>query len=127
MSRMSDFGPSSEVENFGTGYLRRDTDLNLVTTFTYLNDSWQDSGINKEPRADRLYVLGRKQKLDGGLMYWYSAVGTQCIKVHMDVYLIDLQTRTVYAEEGPKSDIRDMTQSLIRQFKNGRRALAGSP
>ncbi len=120
-------GLTSEVENFGTGYLRRDTDLNLVTTFTNLNDSWQDSGINKEPRAARLYVLGRKQKLDGGLMYWYSAVGTQCIKVHMDAYLIDLQTRTVYAEEGPKSDIRDMTQSLIKQFKNGRRALAGAP
>ena len=49
-------GLTSEVENFGTGYLRRDTDLNLVTTFTDLNDSWQDSGINKEPRADRLYV-----------------------------------------------------------------------
>ena len=120
-------GLTPEVERFGSGYLRRDGDLDYVSTFTNLDDSWQDSGINKEPRAERLYVLGRKEKLDGALMYWYSAVGTQCIKVHVDAYLVDLQTRTVYAEEGPKSDIRDLTQSLIDQFKNGRRALAGSP
>ncbi len=120
-------GLTPEVERFGTGYLRRDGDLDYVSTFTNLDNSWQDSGINKEPRAERLYVLGRKEKLDGALMYWYSAVGTQCIKVHVDAYLVDLQTRTVYAEEGPKSDIRDLTQSLIDQFKNGRRALAGSP
>ncbi len=107
--------------------MRQDGDLDYVPTFTDLNDSWQDSGINKEPRAARLYVLGRKEKLDGALMYWYSAVGTQCFKVHVDVYLVDLQTRTVYAEEGPKSDLRDLTQSLVNQFKNGRRALAGSP
>jgi hypothetical protein len=54
-------------------------------------------------------------------------VGTQCIKVHVDAYLVDLQTRTIYAEEGPKSNIRGLTQSLIDEFKNGRRALAGSP
>ena len=120
-------GLTPDVERFGTEFLRRDGDLDYVSTFTDLNDSWQDSGINKEPRAERLYVLGRKQKLDGALMYWYSAVGTQCYKVHVDAYLVDLQTRTIYAEEGPKSDLRDLTQSLINQFKNGRRALAGSP
>ena len=120
-------GLTLEVEKIGTGYLQRDADLDYVPTFADLNDSWQDSGINKEPRAGRLYVLGRKEKLDAGLMYWYSAVGTQCFKVHVDAYLVDLQTRTVYAEEGPKSNIRDLTQSLIEQFKNGRRALAGSP
>ncbi len=120
-------GLTTEVERFGTGYLQRDGDLDYVSTFANLDDSWQDSGINKEPRAGRLYVLGRKAKLDGALMYWYSAVGTQCIKVHVDAYLVDLQTRTIYAEEGPKSNIRGLTQSLIDQFKNGRRALAGSP
>jgi serine/threonine protein kinase len=120
-------GLTPEVENFGTGFLQRDTDLKFVPTFSNLDDSWQASGINKEPRAERLYVLGRKVKLDGGLLYWYTAVGTQCIKVHVDAYLVDLQTRTIYAEEGPKSDLRDLTQSLIKQFKNGRRALAGSP
>jgi hypothetical protein len=120
-------GLTPEVERFGTGFLRQDGDLDYVSTFANLDDSWQDSGINKEPRAERLYVLGRKEKLDGALMYWYSAVGTQCFKVHVDVYLVDLQTRTIYAEEGPKSDLRDLTQSLVNQFKNGRRALAGSP
>jgi hypothetical protein len=120
-------GLTPEMERFATGFLRQDGDLDYVPTSADLNDSWQDSGINKEPRAGRLYVLGRKEKLDGGLMYWYSAVGTQCFKVHVDAYLVDLQTRTVYAEEGPKSDLRDLTQSLIKQFKNGRRTLAGSP
>ena len=120
-------GLTPEVEKLGTGFLQRDAELDYVPTFADLNDSWQDSGINKEPHAERLYVLGRKKKLDGGLMYWYSAVGTQCFKVHVDAYLVDLQTRTVYAEEGRKSNIRDLTQSLIEQFKNGRRALAGSP
>jgi len=61
------------------------------------------------------------------LMYWFSAVGTQCIKVHMDAYLVDLQTRTVYAKEGPMSNLRSLTESLVKQFKNGRRALARAP
>ena len=107
----------------GTGILNRDEELDYVPTYANLDDNWQDSGINKEPRTDRLYVLGRKEKLDGALMYWFSAVGTQCYKVHMDVYLVDLQTRTIYAEEGPMSNLQGLTESLIKQFKNGRRAL----
>ena len=119
--------PLPEIERFGDRFLRLDGDLEFVPTSTGVNDSWQDSGINKEPRAERLYVLGRKEKLDGALLYWFSSTGTQCIKVHVDVYLVDLQTRTVYADEGGTSDLQDLTTALIDQFKQGRRALAGSP
>jgi hypothetical protein len=56
-------------------------------------------------------------------MYWYSAVGTQCIKVHVDAYLVDLQTRTVYAEEGTTSNLQELTKTLVDQFKKGRQAL----
>jgi len=116
--------PVPDIENLGARLLRGDADLEYVPTFTNMNDSWRDSGINKKPRAERLYVLGRKDKLDGALMYWYSAVGSQCFKVRMVAYLVDLQTRTVYAEEGPRSSLQDLTESLVDQFKKGRRALA---
>ena len=119
--------PIPVINRFGTNVLDSDQDLNYVVTYETLNDTWQDAGVNKEPRIERLYVLGRKDKLDAALMYWFSAVGTQCIKVHMDAYLVDLQTRTVYAEEGPMSNLRGLTESLIKQFKNGRRALARAP
>ncbi len=119
--------PIPVINTFGVGFLDSDQDLNYVVTYETLNDTWQDAGINKEPRIERLYVLGRKDKLDAALMYWFSAVGTQCIKVHMDAYLVDLQTRTIYAEEGPMSNLRGLTESLIKQFKNGRRALAQAP
>jgi hypothetical protein len=118
--------PMSEVENFGARSLRGDGDLVYVPTSTTVDNTWEDSGINKEPRGERLYVLGNKEKLDGALMYWYSAIGTQCYKVQVDAYLVDLQTRTVYAQDGPKSDLQDMTETLIDQFKNGRRALGSS-
>jgi len=118
--------PMSEVENFGARSLRGDGDLVYVPTSTTVDNTWEDSGINKEPRGERLYVLGNKEKLDGALMYWYSAIGTQCYKVHVDAYLVDLQTRTVYAQDGPKSDLQDMTETLIDQFKNGRHALGSS-
>jgi hypothetical protein len=116
--------PVPEFENLGAGLLRRDADLDYVPTFANVNDSWKASGINKKPRAERLYVLGRKERLDGALMYWYSAVGTQCFKVRMVAYLVDLQTRTVYAEEGSRSSLQNLTESLVDQFKKGRRALA---
>jgi serine/threonine protein kinase len=119
--------PQPEIERFGDRFLRLDGDLEFVPTSTGVNDSWQAAGINKEPRAERLYVLGRKEKLDGALLYWYSATGTQCIKVHVDVYLVDLQTRTVYADEGATTDLQDLTTTLVSQFKQGRRALAGAP
>jgi serine/threonine protein kinase len=119
--------PIPEIQRFGSTFLGSDQDLNYVRTYEDLNDTWQASGVNKEPRTDRLYVLGRKEKLDAALMYWFRAVGTQCIKVHMDAYLVDLQTRTVYAEAGPMSDLRDLTESLIKQFKTGRGALARAP
>jgi serine/threonine protein kinase len=116
--------PLTEIERFGDRFLRIDGDLEFVATSTGIDDSWQASGINKEPRAERLYVLGRKEKLDGALLYWYSATGTQCIKVHVDVYLVDLQTRTVYADEGTTSDLEELTTELVNQFKQGRRGLA---
>ena len=100
--------------------------MEYVPIQTTIDHSWQDAGINKEPRAERLYVLGKQEKLDGALMYWFSATGTQCIKVHVDAYLVDLQTRTVYAEEGTTGDLQDLTKSLLDQFKQGRQALAQS-
>ena len=115
-----------EFEKFGANFLSRDGELDYVPSSTNIDNSWEDAGINKEPRGERLYVLGKKEKLDGALMYWYSAIGTQCYKVHVDAYLVDLQTRTIYAQEGPKSDLQDLTETLIEQFKNGRRALAKS-
>jgi serine/threonine protein kinase len=119
--------PIPGIEQLGAAFLNGDEDLDHVSTYSHLNDNWQDSGVNKEPRAERLYVLGRKEKLDGALMYWFSAVGAQCFKVHMDAYLVDLQTRTIYAEEGPMSNLPGLTESLIKQFKDGRRALARTP
>ncbi len=116
--------PVPAIEKVGANFLSRDTDLDYVPTFVNVNDSWKASGIDKEPRAERLYVLGRKEKLDGALMYWYSAGGSQCFKVRMIAYLVDLQTRTIYAEEGPKTRLQDLTESLVDQFKKGRRALA---
>jgi serine/threonine protein kinase len=119
--------PMPDIERFGASFLGRDGDLDFVPTVTAIGDSWQAAGINQKPRAERLYVLGRKEKLDGALMYWFSAVGTQCIKVHVDAYMVDLQTRTVYAEEGTKANLQDMTSDLIKRFKSGRKALARSP
>ena len=119
--------PMPEIERLGANFLSRDGDLNYVPSSSNIDNSWEDSGINKEPRGERLYVLGKKEKLDGALMYWYRAVGTQCYKVHVYAYLVDLQTRTIYAQEGPKSDLQDLTKTLIEQFKNGRRSLARSP
>jgi hypothetical protein len=119
--------PTPEIESFATRYLKQDGDLDYVPTVTSLDESWEDSGVNKEPRAERLYVFGRKEKLDGALMYWFRAVGTQCFKVHVDAYLVDLQTRTIYSEKGPKSDLQSLTKSLIEQFKNARHGLARSP
>ncbi|GMQ76951.1 MAG: hypothetical protein BMS9Abin01_2255 [Gammaproteobacteria bacterium] len=116
--------PVPAIEKIGAGVLTRDADLDYVPTIANVNNSWKDSGINKKPRAERLYVLGRKEKLDGALMYWYSAVGSQCFKVRMVAYLVDLQTRTIYAEEGPRSRLQDLTESLVDQFKKGRRTLA---
>ncbi len=119
--------PLPEIEQFGASFLGRDADLAYVPTQTDIDDSWQDAGINKEPRAERLYVLGKQEKLDGALMYWFTATGTQCIKVHVDAYLVDLQTRTVYAEEGTTTDLQDLTKALVDRFKQGRQALARSP
>jgi hypothetical protein len=119
--------PMPEIERFGASFLRRDGELDFVATFANTNDSWEAAGINKEPRAERLYVLGKKEKLDGALMYWYSAVGTQCIKVLVDAYLLDLQTRTVYSEKGTKANLQRLTKDLVEQFKQGRKALARSP
>jgi len=119
--------PTPDIKRFGINFLDGDSDLDHVATHENLDNSWQISGVNKEPRTERLYVLGRKEKLDAALMYWFSAVGTQCIKVHMDVYVVDLQTRTVYAREGSMTDLRGLTESLIKQFKDGRRALARAP
>ncbi|NIM26975.1 MAG: protein kinase [Gammaproteobacteria bacterium] len=118
--------PMPEIERAGTGFLRGDRDLAFVPTAATVGDSWQDAGINMEPRVERLYLLGRKEKLDGALLFWFSAVGTQCINVHVDAYLVDLQTRTVYADKGTKADLQDMTGELLSQFKSGRRALARS-
>lgn len=121
------FDPMPEIQSFATSYLSRDGDLDYVPTSSATSDVWEDSGINKEPRAERLYLLGKKEKLDGALMYWFKAVGTQCIKVHVDAYLVDLQTRTIYTENGPKADIQDLTSTLVEQFKKGRQALAKAP
>lgn len=107
--------------------MTQDGDLSYVPAFSSIDDSWEDSGVNKEPRAERLYVLGRKEKLDGALLYWFRSVGTQCFKVHVDAYLIDLQTRTIYSEKGSKADLQSLTKSLLEQFKNGRQSLARSP
>ena len=71
------FDPMPEIESFATSYLSRDGDLDYVPTSSTASDVWEDSGINKEPRAERLYLLGKKEKLDGALMYWFKAVGTQ--------------------------------------------------
>jgi serine/threonine protein kinase len=119
--------PGPEIERFGSNYVRQDSDLNYVPAYTNIDDSWEDAGVNKEPRAERLYLLGRKEKLDGALMYWFRSVGTQCFKVHVEAYLVDLQTRTIYSERGPKSDLQSLTKSLVEQFKNGRTSLAQSP
>lgn len=119
--------PIPEIEKFGSGFLIQDGDLSYVPAFSSIDDSWEDSGVNKEPRAERLYVLGRKEKLDGALLYWFRSVGTQCFKVHVDAYLIDLQTRTIYSEKGSKADLQSLTKSLLEQFKNGRQSLARSP
>ena len=116
--------PAIEIEKFSARFLDTDGELDYILTFTNPNDSWEAAGVNKEPRAERLYVLGRKEKLDGALMYWFRSVGTQCFKVHMDAYLVDLQTRTIYVEKGPKSDLQDLTNSLVKQFKKGRQALS---
>jgi serine/threonine protein kinase len=119
--------PVPEMQKFGATFLRGDTDFDYVATSSGIDDSWQASGINKEPRAERLYVLGNKEKLDGALMYWFKAVGTQCIKVIVDAYLVDLQTRTIYTEKGTKADLQDLTGDLVAQFKKGRQSLARSP
>jgi hypothetical protein len=119
--------PTPEIERFSASIIRKDGELDYVATATNIDNSWEDVGVNKEPRAERLYLLGRTEKLDGALMYWFRAVGTQCFKVHVDAYLVDLQTRTIYSEKGSKSDLEDLTRTLIDQFKNARQALAKSP
>ena len=115
--------PMPGIDSFGRKYLERHVDVAYVPTSIAPSESWKPSGVDREPRLDRLYALGREVKLDGTLMYWFSAVGVQCDKVHVDVYLVDVQAKRIYKDKGTESDLKDLTNLLMYRFKEGREKL----
>jgi serine/threonine protein kinase len=112
--------PKPEIERFGRSFLQTDLDVDYVPVTSNDAESWIRSGVSKEPHRRRLFPLGRQLKLDGALMYWFSAIGVQCLTVHVDVYLVDMQVKEVYHTRGSSPDMKKMTDLLLYQFKKGR-------
>ena len=125
-SRRTHSDPRPGIENTGRAFLAGDPDTSFVTTNASIDEVWIQSGISKEPHAPRLYRLGRDAKLDGVLMYWFSAVGVQCLTIHVNAYLVDLQMRRIYTRKGTETDLKEVTNALVYQFKKGRQSLAGT-
>ena len=113
--------PRPAIDTAGRQFMRSDPDTTLVPTTVDAEAVWIESGIRKEPHAPKLYQLGSREKLDGALMYWFSAVGVQCQTVHVDLYLVDLQSKRIYSRKGTEDDLQELSTELVYEFKKGRR------
>ena len=114
--------PRPAIDAAGREFVRADPDSTFVPSEADADAVWIASGISKQPHAPKLYQLGREDKLDGALMYWFSAVGVQCQTIHVDVYLVDLQKKRIYTRKGTEADLQELSTELVYEFKKGRQS-----